>query len=269
MEEDLTLYNQEGTKLRKAQKSMLGMLIVFDKICKKHNISYWLEFGTLIGAIRHGGFIPWDDDIDVSVLESDMNKLRKVLIEELPDTIAFQDYTVDSNAFFPYSRLRDKKTYCYHPHFIKLKEQGLWLDIFQYSVITNNSYKKFVDKLYRRTFREIHNYGKVKYKSKSKQIFNKCMGYLLHPIAVGLKKINEGLGKLRRNRLYACYDTSDHVYPHDTIFPLRTIMFEGHSFYAPNNIDAHLKEIYGDYMKIPNKDKRRQILDLDKIEFYE
>lgn len=270
MENDSFLeYNEEGSTLRKAQLRMLDMLIVFDSICQKHNISYWIDFGTLLGAVRHKGFIPWDDDIDVSILESDMDRLRDALEKELPANLAFQDHTTDPNAFFPYARIRDKKSYCYYPHFIKLKEQGLWLDIFQYSVIVNNSFKIFVDELYRRSFREIHNYGEVEYKSKFKRITNKCLGYLLHPFSLVLKFVNEAFGKLNSNRIYGRYSTTNHQYYHENIFPLQRIEFEGHMFSAPGNYDAHLKGIYGDYMKIPPVEKREHILDLDKIEFYE
>ncbi len=268
--EDFTKYNGEGTTLRKAQLRMLDMLVALDSICRKHNIAYWIDFGTLLGAVRHKGFIPWDDDIDVSILESDMGKLRKALQEDLPSNFAFQDYTVDSNAFFPYARIRDKKSYCYYPHFVKLKEQGLWLDIFKYSVIVNNSFKIFVDKLYRRSFREIHNYGEVEYESKFKRMKNKYLGYLLHPFSVSLKFINSELGKLKaKKRIYGCYSSTDHQFYHENIFPLQQIEFEGHMFYAPGNFDAHLKGLYGDYMKVPPVEKRKQILDLDRIEFYE
>ena len=82
--EDFSKYNGEGTILRKAQLRMLDMLIEVDKICRKYNIQYWLDFGTLLGAVRHQGFIPWDDDLDICVLRKDYKRLRKVLIAELP-----------------------------------------------------------------------------------------------------------------------------------------------------------------------------------------
>ena len=108
MEEDLSKYNPEGSTLRKAQLRMLEMLIEIDKICRKHTIPYWIEFGTLLGAVRHKGFIPWDDDADICVMEKDYKYLREILIRELPSKYAFQDTTTDKYAFFTYGRVRDK-----------------------------------------------------------------------------------------------------------------------------------------------------------------
>lgn len=72
-------YNPDGSNLRKAQLRMFDMLVAFDKICKEHNLRYWLAAGTLIGAARHGGFIPWDDDLDVNMPREDANKLKDMM----------------------------------------------------------------------------------------------------------------------------------------------------------------------------------------------
>lgn len=93
-QEDFSKYNGEGTTLRKAQLRMLDILIEVDKICRKHNIPYWLDSGTLLGAVRHGGFIPWDDDMDICVMRKDYKLLKKYLSEELSDKFCF--YRLDN-----------------------------------------------------------------------------------------------------------------------------------------------------------------------------
>lgn len=75
--------------IRKHQLKILEILLLFDKICRKYSIPYWLEGGTLLGAVRHGGFVPWDDDIDISLLRSDYNKLS---LEILPKELEKTDY---------------------------------------------------------------------------------------------------------------------------------------------------------------------------------
>lgn len=267
--EDFSKYNAEGTKLRQFQLRILGMLICVDQICRKHNIPYWIDFGTLLGAVRHQGFIPWDDDVDISVLESDYDRLREILIQELPDHMAFQDSTTDYNVFCPYGRVRDKKSYCYYPKFVKQKEQGCWIDIFKYSRIPSARAKNIVDFFYRRAYREIHNYGDVSYDSIIVRLIKKTIAYLLYPFTLlGIKFIRYCADK-KKSTLYGRYATTQHTYDINHIFPLREIEFEGYCFLAPNNYDAHLKRIYGDYMQIPPEEKREQILDLSKIEFYD
>lgn len=78
-------FNPEGSKLRQMQLRMLDILTEVDSICKKHGISYWLSSGTLIGALRHDGFIPWDDDLDIEMMRDDYLRLMKVLPQELPE----------------------------------------------------------------------------------------------------------------------------------------------------------------------------------------
>lgn len=266
--EDLSRYNPEGSILRKAQLRMLDMLVAVDKILRAHNIPYWLEFGTLLGAVRHKGFIPWDDDVDISVLQTDYKKVREILIKELPEQFAFQDTTTDKYAFFNYGRVRDKKSYCYYPEFIKLKEQGLWLDIFIYDLVPSARLKKIVDFFYRRAYREIHNFGEVKYTSKMKRIFKKTIAYIIYPFTSLEVQLLRLLAKLKKSNLFGIYSQPKYTYKKENIFPLREIEFEGHYFLCPNNYDAHLQSIYGDYMRIPPQDRRRQILDMSKVEFY-
>ena len=93
-------FNPEGSLLRRQQMRMLEILVEIDKICKKHDIRYWLSSGTLIGAMRHNGFIPWDDDLDIEMMRSDYVRLMEVLPSELPDWLALQNDETDPNYFF-------------------------------------------------------------------------------------------------------------------------------------------------------------------------
>ena len=78
-------YNPEGSQLRKAQLRMLELLVFIDEVCRKNDIPYWLDSGTLLGAMRHGGFIPWDDDADICILRSDAERLEKIMMTEYND----------------------------------------------------------------------------------------------------------------------------------------------------------------------------------------
>jgi hypothetical protein len=93
-------YNPDGSQLRRHQMRMLDILIEVDRICKKHHISYWLSSGTLIGALRHNGFIPWDDDLDIEMMRSDYLRLMEVLPQELPEWLALQSDKTDPAYFY-------------------------------------------------------------------------------------------------------------------------------------------------------------------------
>ena len=127
-------FNPDGSLLRRQQLRMLELLIEVDRICKKHNISYWLSSGTLIGAARHKGFIPWDDDLDIEMLLPDYNRLMKVLPRELPDTMALQSVKTDPNYFFFYSKVRDRRSFLAESNRYDRvwKERGIYIDIFPF-----------------------------------------------------------------------------------------------------------------------------------------
>ena len=103
-------FNPDGSLLRRQQLRMLEMLVEVDRICRRHGIRYWLSSGTLIGAARHKGFIPWDDDLDIEMLLPDYRRLMKVLPKELPDTMRLQSINTDRHYFFFFAKLRDRRS---------------------------------------------------------------------------------------------------------------------------------------------------------------
>lgn len=267
-QEDLSKYNPEGSTLRKAQLRMLDTLVEIDKVCRRHNIPYWIEYGTLLGAVRHKGFIPWDDDVDISILQEDYSRFRDALVNELPDRYAFQDTSTDPNVFFDCARIRDKQTYCYYPQFVNLKEQGLWVDVTCFTRANSLSVFKAVDFFYRRAYREIHNYGLVAYTSSYKRILNKSVAYIIYPFCLLAKSAIEYFGKHSKNSFLIRWSFPPFIYYPDKLFPLVEIEFEGHKFYAPKCWKEHLTEVYGDYMQIPPEGARKQLLDMNRVKIF-
>lgn len=253
MQEDFSIYNGEGTILRRAQMRMLDILSEVDKICRKHNITYWLDGGTCLGAVRHKGFIPWDDDIDIAVMRNDYKRLRKILKKELPENMVFQDETTERLYPAKMAKVRDKNSYFEETEMkTALKEQGIFIDIFP----VEKGYvkvKTFIDFFYGRAFRRLrhHNDNRKEY----------VIALLMWPFActmVGIARFfnflitsddliySYGIPTLNKYQLHA----RDFV-------PTKPIVFENKEFMAPANADAYLRRLYGDYMQIPPKEKRR------------
>lgn len=125
-------YNPDGSLLRQMQERMLHVYEAIDAICQRHGIPYWLSGGSMLGAVRHQGFIPWDDDLDIEMLRPDFEKLMKLLPEELPADMALQWHTTDPNYFFLYAKVRDRRSQLFERNGYDRvwKEHGIYVDIF-------------------------------------------------------------------------------------------------------------------------------------------
>ena len=114
------------------------MMVWLDAVCRRHGIPYWLGSGTLLGAVRHGGFIPWDDDVDIEFRHEDYPRLMEVLAEETAGTdYVLQTHTTDPGYFFTYAKLRDRRSRMLeqtgYDHIFTY--QGIYLDLFELEVM--------------------------------------------------------------------------------------------------------------------------------------
>lgn len=256
MEEDFSKYNGEGTDLRKAQLRMLDILIAVDKICRKHNIPYWLDYGTLLGAVRHGGFIPWDDDVDISMMKDDYNRFLAIAPKELPEQFAIQNTNTEKYHYVPFTKVIDKysKVTVISKNQLqqKRKYQGLWIDIFP--VIKGDvRYLNLVEPLYVRCFHRIHHFEPFNFKV--------LVAYMLYPFVWVAKQIICLQGLLGdKEKIMEDFGVPETAPARQKFYsdylPTREIQFEGVSFPAPNHTDKVLTKEYGDYMQVPPEDKR-------------
>ena len=142
--EDLSVYNPEGSILRQAQHRMLEILREIDSICRRHNIQYFLDGGSLIGAVRHGGFIPWDDDLDIAIMLDDYKRLKKYLMAELPENLLFQDFSTDKNYPTLIAKVRDRNSFFEESDSSKVEHRGIFVDIIPMEKIPSLKWKKTV-----------------------------------------------------------------------------------------------------------------------------
>jgi len=254
--EDLReIYNPDGSELRILQLKMLEILVVVTDICDKYNLPYWISGGTLLGAIRHGGFIPWDDDIDIELLRPDYKKLLRILPKELPDYLYLQTPGDKSNRLL-FAKVRDKNSIVRSEEedMARYKEKGIFIDIFP----EERSYrwmKDIVDFFYGRAFRRLKRgrpFHSFRY------FYEYATSLFLYPIGVGLMWLARSICAITKpdNILhsYGIGNSTNHNAGY--MFPVGKVTFEGKEFSAPKKVDTYLRKQYGDYMIIPPKEKR-------------
>lgn len=260
VQEDFSKYNGEGTTLRRAQLRMLDILIEIDRICKKNDIQYWIDYGTLLGAIRHGGFIPWDDDLDICIWDKDFERFQKICLNELPSWLFLQNEQTDPKSSMGNGliKIRDKESLYIHEfeNFRRDYNKGIFIDVFKYQ-----GYSKFPSKLLYYLLRRISRaYGFSHYNPAL--TLKNIIGYFVYPISYIIHNALLFLCNLNTKKNFYVGCTPERygcgkISKFKDLFPLQDITFEGHKFMAPNNPDAFLTNEFGDYMQIPLPEKRR------------
>ena len=249
--------------LRKAQLIMLEMLIEFDAICKKHQLQYWLDSGSLLGAVRHQGFIPWDDDIDLSMPIEDYNKLLEIAGSEFSKDIFFQTTQTDKNFKFDYIKLRSNKASIveFHEKDKQIKyHQGVFVDIFPMLTIENTDSNK---KMYDSTLKEIRDVSSISLHTPN----GKDDPVKRAALTASLKQKHQGW-EIDRQKVIYSGEMADVAawFDIEKVLPLSTMEFEGNAFPTPNDPSHYLDAIYSfDYRQLPPKDKR--IIHAHSIDF--
>jgi len=237
--------------LRDVQELDYALLKKFAEVCKKHNLKYWLDFGTLIGAVRHDGFIPWDDDIDVCMPIEDYNKFIEIFNQELAPE--FQLVNIKPNfikmtyTFCAPKTENDKVKFYDCENDDKMQ---FFIDIFPYYPVSD---VKLVENS-RKSFASF--FEKNKNKENPAEQFKKS--------AVLAENLNKEIYSPEGN-IYSLgmewrfSSIEPYVHYESELFPLVEHTFEDDKFFIPNNYDSILKRAYGDYMKVPNNKRPHHI----------
>lgn len=250
-QEDLkNKHNPEGSILRRAQYRMLNMLLYLDHVCKEQNIKWSLEGGNVLGAVRHGGFIPWDDDVDIIMERKEYSKLKKYLLSHPHQQFVLQTHQTDSGYYGSWMVLRDLKSeYIQDSHIHNARKyRGLQIDIFPIEI----GYFDFLHKI----AAKINFINAFYFVGKYPFIANICYHFEQDFICPLFRYISNIFGN-KKIFSYEYGHGSRPKFKYNSVFPLSTINFEGYNFPSPNNLDAYLKSLYGDkYMDLPPIDKR-------------
>jgi len=259
--------------LDKLREKELEILIEVDKACRQLGINYTLSSGTLLGAIRHQGFIPWDDDIDIAMLRDDYEKFIKEGKRFLPDHLFIQSYETDKEYPHNYAKILDTGTTLveYNTSSLKIK-RGVFIDLFPVDKISSKKWKRNTDKLILTMIHILKYSANIEFSQKSSSSVRRVIRKLIYPLAgmIGTYHLNrletwikKSNNKEKNNLTYG----ENYVLPPtdlvDTmILPINLyrsyteVTFENHKFMAVQDCHKYLTAFYGDYMKLPPENER-------------
>ena len=247
---------------------LLDMLKYIDNICRKNNINYSLIGGSLIGAIRHKGFIPWDDDIDIILDKSNYDRLIKILKNVKNDNYDIFIPNETNNYPLQFAKLINKKTILNESSMIdKIDNYGLFLDIFEYNYVPENEIER------KKYYNKFHFYQnslvRVKLKFNNPTFIRKIKR-LMKNIYITIFGYKTQLNKLLN--LFDRYSNNptNYVMSNNPVYGLEKEIqkasdienyidtnFENLKVMIFKNYDNILKTTFGDYMKLPSEDKRK------------
>lgn len=249
------------------QSMCVALLSEFDRLCQKHNLKYSLAYGTLLGAIRHKGFIPWDDDIDVVMPRDDYNKFIALFDQNEKYSIIY--HTKNNGYYYPYMKMFSKDTIVLE-HGKKINADfGIFIDIFplDYCGHSKKSAIRVKDKL-----KNMEKYLLISMEDNSRNLsFGKRIYHKLIRIFPGnlyYQRLNRILNSFCYNEgilvnLVWGYDSKREVGAFTNLEETVKVSFENKEFNAIKDYDHFLKHIYNDYMKLPPKEKQVTHHDFD------
>lgn len=240
-------YNPEGSLMYRMQERMLVVLEVIDRICRQHGLEYWLSGGSMLGAVRHQGFIPWDDDLDIEMLRPDFERLMQILPRELPEDMALQWHTTDPNYFFAFAKVRDRHSQLFERNGYDRvwKEHGIFIDIFPLERVP-----RCIKKLSLLTMG--HTYKMMRTASDVHSVMGRV----------------RALAALNRNLIFPVLRLASRVFPtryydfalgipyfqrslESDYLPVRRVPYEGTTAPIMKEAEKCLTYRYGDYMQLP------------------
>lgn len=249
------IYNPEGSVLRKDQKELVRILNYLADICRENDIRWWLSSGTLLGAARHKGFIPWDDDLDIVLLKEDYVRLEKILSSLQSDEYFFQSMKTDIeyiNVFGKFRKkhgrvdARDRRNKYY-------RYAGPGIDIF--AIEKTNRLSAFLAKFIYHSIQYPTCYISIPWiRRPLVRIIEILTFCIIFPILRLIGRINPD------GQYHYVLGTGwpDHTFYMKYTFPLSEAEFEGELMPVPNDMDAYLTKVFGDWRTLPSEEQIRK-----------
>ena len=251
----------QGDLLKRVQQTELSILKDVAEFCDNNNIKYCITSGTLLGAVRHSGFIPWDDDIDISMPRADYERFVS-LADKFIDGYEIVCTKLNNQYPIAIAKVRKSNTVMKEPTMAHLNiNHGVWIDVFPLDKVKN------VDKLNERAkmfnlLTTVINYklGVSKPSKMITRVFCAVFGLLSVANLDKIRTIVMTLEEKTDANFYTSFASNlgpdKLLFAHDIYFPLKKIEFEKEMFYAPSNSEHWLSSAYGDYLTLPPEEER-------------
>lgn len=247
---------------------LLELIDEYDRVCRENNLRYFLTGGSLLGAIRHNGMIPWDDDIDVAMPREDYEMLRQIANDKFSQDFSYITNNIDSEYFLCYAKLFHNKT-----TLVELQDPfylgGVYLDIFPIDGLPSN---KFLRSIHYKRFYYWRNMSYIVARESSvstnKNPIKAFCATIRNSIYKKIFSLSYVLRKCDRIASKYSFDNSDMVVNFGGAWGQREITyrsylvnrvehsFEGRMLMIPKGYDEFLKTLYGDYMQLPSIENR-------------
>ena len=253
----------ERLDINAVHQRLLNIAVIVDELCEKHGIPFYMISGTMLGAIRHKGFIPWDDDMDFAVPYQHYSDLISILNKELPKELRCLTYDKSETYKIPWIKVEDTKTKVIDNTLYIAEDEmpGLTLDVFPLVCCNKEASVNNV--------RKIQLWIKIKRFVFSQSSFKKNIKYYLKRVVKSLFplsqiRINDKIMHLTDSITHGEYyvipmdpNYSNRYFPILWFEPFTRYIFENKTFYGASDYDSYLKEVYGSYMVLPPMEKRR------------
>lgn len=270
---------KEKLTLKELQKIELDILLEFHKFCEQNKLHYYLGGGTLLGAIRHSGFIPWDDDIDIMMPRNDYLKFIDLMkLNKINENYDIDCMAINENALSAVLRIYDKRTELVFKNYRKQKVFGCWIDIFPLDGLSESEIKRKFHFYISRFLQDLLIIHDTKIEGKRRNAILSMIQYLIVPFLPVVYLIGRNRILNWMNSIYQIFDYQKSKYIgclegramvketmlKDSLEPAILLDFEGYRFYGPANYHQYLTNLYGDYMSLPPVEKRvsRHLIDV-------